>query len=55
MSTTNHPVNRFVDLEARVDDSTSDEEDGEDHGDSASFPILIYGIFLHIQITSRFH
>jgi hypothetical protein len=32
------PVNRFVDLEARVDDSDQ-EEDGEDDSDSASFSL----------------
>jgi len=45
MSDTDHPVNRFVDLEARVDQ----EEEGDDHSDSVSFSILIYGmVFLHI-------
>lgn len=49
-----HPVNRFVDLEARVDDTSDQEEEGEDHSDSASFSILIYGmVFLHIRITSQ--
>jgi hypothetical protein len=46
MRDANHPqaaVNRFLDLEARVDDA-SDEEDGEDHSDSTSFSILIYGM-----------
>jgi hypothetical protein len=41
-----HPqaVNQFLDLEARVDDA-SDEEDGEDHhSNSTSFSILIYGM-----------
>jgi hypothetical protein len=54
MSDTDHPVNRFVDLEARVDDTSDQEEDGDD---SASFSTLIYGIvFLHIRITSQgFH
>ena len=50
------PVNRFVDLEARVDD-TSDQEEGDledSDRDSASFSILIYGkVFLHIRITSQ--
>ena len=53
MSDTDHPVNRFVDLEARVDDN-SDQEEEEDHSDSTSFSVLIYGmVFLHIQTTSR--
>jgi hypothetical protein len=45
MSDIHHPqaINQFLDLEAREDDA-SDEEDGEDHGDSTSFSILIYGM-----------
>jgi hypothetical protein len=47
------PVNQFVDLEARVDD-TSDQEEGDSDSDSASFSILIYTmVFLHIRITSQ--
>ena len=47
-------VNRFVDLEARVDDTSHQEEEGEDHSDSASFSILIYGmVFLHIRMPSQ--
>ena len=47
------PVNQFFDLEARVDD-TSDQEEGDSDSDSASFSILIYTIvFLHIRITSQ--
>jgi len=53
MSDSDHRVNRFVDLEARVDDTSDQEEEGEDHSDSASFSILICGmVFLHIRITS---
>jgi hypothetical protein len=53
MSDSDHRVNRFVDLEARVDDTRDQEEEGEDHSDSASFSILICGmVFLHIRITS---
>jgi hypothetical protein len=48
------PVNRFVDLEARVDDTRDQEEGDSEDSDSASFSILIYGkVFLHIRITSQ--
>ena len=47
-------VNRFVNLKARVDDTSDQEEEGEDHSDSAPFSILIYGmVFLHIRMPSQ--
>jgi hypothetical protein len=54
MSDTDHSVNQFLDLEARVD-NTSDEEDGDDN--STSFSILIYGmVFYTFRIISQgFH
>ena len=46
------PVNRFVNLEARVDDTSDREGDSEgdsEDSNSASFLILIYGVvFLNI-------
>jgi hypothetical protein len=48
------PVNQFVDLEARVDDTSDQEEGDSEDSDSASFSILVYGmVFLHIRITSQ--
>jgi hypothetical protein len=45
-------VNRFLDLEARVDNTSDEEEDdGEDH--STSFSILIYGSYTY-ELLARF-
>ena len=44
MSDTDLPVNPFVDLEARVDDTSDEEDNGEDDSDSTSFTILRYGM-----------
>ena len=55
MSDTSHSVNRFLDLEARVDDTSDEEEDREEH--SMSFSILICGMVSYtLRIISQgFH